>query len=120
MSQNALGTFASHIQLLPPWSKLPPCTTTNSDTPKENYNINKILKVGRIHSRDVRRMALNPYGQGQQGPGPGTGNAGQGGLREQIQETIIHLDTSSIFSSVSLRFYPESEIFIFRITRVLN
>ena len=91
MSQNALGTFASHIQLLPPWSK-PPCTT-NSDTTitKENYKITKILKVGRIHSRDVRRMALNPYGSGQQGPGPGTpGNTGQTG-REQIQETITHL-----------------------------
>ena len=99
MSQNALGTFASHIQLLPPWSK-PPCTT-NSDTTitKENYRIKivkvgritKILKVGRIHSRDLRRMALNPYGSGQQGPGPGTpGNAGQTG-REQIQETITHL-----------------------------
>ena len=91
MSQNALGTFASHIQLLPPWSK-PPCTT-NSDTTitKENYKITKILKVGRIHSRDLRRMALNPYGSGQQGPGPGTpGNAGQTG-REQIQETITHL-----------------------------
>ena len=94
MSQNALGTFASHIQLLPPWSK-PPSTTTNSDTTitKENYKITKILKVGRIHSRDVRRMALNPYGSGQQGPGPGTpGQTGQtGGLREQIQETITHL-----------------------------
>ena len=93
MSQNALGTFASHIQLLPPWSK-PPCTT-NSDTTitKENYKITKILKVGRIHSRDVRRMALNPYGSGQQGPGPGTpGNPGQGpGTREQTQETITHL-----------------------------
>ena len=93
MSQNALGTFASHIQLLPPWSK-PPCTT-NSDTTitKENYKITKILKVGRIHSHDVRRMALNPYGSGQQGPGPGTpGQPGQtGGLREQIQETITHL-----------------------------
>ena len=90
MSQNALGTFASHIQLLPPWSK-PPCTT-NSDTTitKENYKITKILKVGRIHSRDVRRMALNPYGSGQQGPGPGTpGNPGQG--TGNIQETITHL-----------------------------
>ena len=95
MSQNALGTFASHIQLLPPCvvknQKQPPCTI-NSDTTisKENYKITKILKVGRIHSRDVRRMALNPYGSGQQGPGPGTpGNPGQG--TGTIQETITHL-----------------------------
>lgn len=96
MSQNALGTFASHIQLLPPCvsKKQQPACTIDSDTTitKENYKITKILKVGRIHSRDVRRMALNPYGSGQQGPGPGTpGNPGQGTAREQIQETITHL-----------------------------